>query len=199
MNKKIYVIAFFIIGIIIFFILFAYKNLSFGNNINKSDNNNILNISSYDAIIEVEVYSNKNKNKYVLEQKYSKPNNFRQEVIEPENIKGLLTIYDGTNLIIENKALNLKTIYRDYNCINENSLSLISFIEQYKKDENAEIKETSDEIIIKIKIDENNKYEMYKKLYIDKNTNMPKKIEILDFNQNITAYILYREININKD
>jgi len=196
MYKKIYIIAFIIILIICIF--FAYKNLKFGNNINKSDDYNILNISSYDATVEVEVHSNKNTNKYVLKQKYDAPNIFKQEVIEPENIKGLTTNFDGTNLIIQNKSLHLQSFYENYNCMQGNSLSLISFIEQYKKDEEAEIIESDEEKILKIKSNENNKYEMYKKLYISKNTNLPIKMEILDFNQNTTVYILYREIKINK-
>ena len=196
MYKKIYIIAFIIILIICIF--FAYKNLKFGNNINKSDDYNILNISSYDATVEVEVHSNKNTNKYVLKQKYDAPNIFKQEVIEPENIKGLTTNFDGTNLIIQNKSLHLQSFYENYNCMQGNSLSLISFIEQYKKDEEAEIIESDEEKILKIKANENNKYEMYKKLYISKNTNLPIKMEILDFNQNTTVYILYREIKINK-
>ena len=196
MYKKIYFITFIIILIICIF--FAYKNLKFGNNINKSDDYNILNISSYDATVEVEVHSNKNTNKYVLKQKYDAPNIFKQEVIEPENIKGLTTNFGGTNLIIQYKSLHLQSFYENYNCMQGNSLSLISFIEQYKKDEEAEIIESDEEKILKIKSNENNKYEMYKKLYISKNTNLPIKMEILDFNQNTTVYILYREIKINK-
>lgn len=200
MNKKVYLIAFFTIFSIclILFLFFTYKNQKLGDNISSSDDNNILNISSYEAITEVEIYSNKNSNKYVLNQKYFAPNIFKQEVIEPENIKGLTTIYDGTNLTIQNKSLNLQTLYENYNCMQGNSLSLISFIEQYKKDESAEITETDQEIIIKIKIDESNKYEKFKVLYLNKETKLPEKMEILDINQNRTVYILYREIRINR-
>ena len=82
--KKKYIITFFLICIIIFSII-AYKKLNLGNNINSSDKNNILNISSYEAIAEIQVYSNKNTNKYKIRQQYIKPNFFKQEIIEPEN------------------------------------------------------------------------------------------------------------------
>mgnify|MGYP000379042527 CR=1 FL=1 len=42
-----------------------------------------------------------------------------------------------------------------------------------------------------------NKYQVKKKLTIDKKTNKPKKLEVQDINQNITVYILYNEIKIN--
>ncbi len=193
-----------LIFIIIFFICvtifyqFAYKFFKTGNNISKSDDNNILNISSYEAIAEVEYHSNKNVNKYVLSQKYAEPNIFKQEVVEPENMKGITIIFDGTNLQIENTNLNLKNVYKDYSKVNEYSLSLISFIKEYENTNNAEINEIDNEKTIKIKLDNQNKYQAYKKLYINKKTNLPSKMEILDVNENITVYILYREIKINK-
>ena len=198
--KKKYIITFFyifLIFIIIFFII-AYKKSNLGNNINSSDKESILNISSYEAVAEIQVYSNKNTNKYLIKQQYVQPNIFKQEIIEPENFKGLTTTFDGTNLVIENNTLKLKTLYENYNCIQGNSLSLISFISQYKAEENPEIEEKDEETIIKIKIDGSNKYEAYKKLYISKKSNLPTKMEILDVNQNLIVYILYREIMVNK-
>lgn len=199
--KKKYLIAFFIfvaISIIIF-LQFTYKLSNSGNTINKSDDNDILNIKSYEAVLEVDVYSNKNTNKYLIKQKYLEPNIIKQEIIEPENIRGLTTTFDGTNLIIENQNLGLKTLYENYSYIGGNSLSIISFIEEYKTSQNVEREETEEENIIKIKLDNsNNKYEMYKKMYINKKTNLPSRMEILDINQNRTVYILYKEIKINK-
>lgn len=114
-KKKIFLFFIFLICLII--LIFTYKLSKLGNNINKSDDNNILNISSYEATIEVQIYSNKNTNKYVLKQKYSSPDIFKQEVIEPENIKGLTTTFDGTNLILENSILSLKKLYENYNSL----------------------------------------------------------------------------------
>ena len=42
-----------------------------------------------------------------------------------------------------------------------------------------------------------NKYNCYKKLYIDKKTVKPVKMEIEDINKKILVYILYDEIKIN--
>lgn len=199
--KKKYLIAFFIFVVIcvIIFLQFTYKLSKSGNTINKSDNNDILNIKSYEAVIEVEISSNKNINKYVIKQKYSEPNIMKQEIIEPENIRGMTTIFDGTNLILENQSLGLKTLYEDYNYIGGNSLSLIKFIEEYKSTQTQELEETEEEKITTIKLENStNKYEMYKKIYINKNTNLPNKMEILDINKIRTVYILYKEIKINK-
>ena len=118
-NKKLlYIIAIIIIICIIlvisissFFTKNNYKTKEFGNtNIKSAENikEYILNISSYEADISLEITSNKTINKYRLIQKYASPNIFKQEVLEPNNIKGLTTIYDGTNLKIENSRYEYK-------------------------------------------------------------------------------------------
>lgn len=128
-NKKviIFVIVLAIIAIIVFFFVKNnYKKINIGNNItNKSIEQieeYILNISSYKARIEVEVVSNKNENKYILMQKYASPNISKQEVIEPSNIKGIETIYNGTSLTINNSKLGLSSIYENYQYMVDNCL-----------------------------------------------------------------------------
>ena len=138
-NKKILffiLILLVVILIITFFYLNTYKNSKIVNNIDKSNiKEYILNISSYEARATVTVKSNKNTNKYIVKQQYNSDKIYKQEVIEPENISGLLTIYDGKNLKIENTKLNLSNIYENYQCISDNSLDLYAFLDSYKKDE----------------------------------------------------------------
>ncbi len=125
--------------IIYFFKKNNYKNLKSGNNMSnknlKEIEEYILSIRSYNAKIEVEIQSNKNKNKYVLEQKYAEPNVQKQIVLEPSNIEGLETIFDGNNLKINNTKLNLSTIYENYSDVTSNFLWLNTFTEEYKKDD----------------------------------------------------------------
>lgn len=205
-NKKLlYIIAiFFIICIVLVttIIIFRkndYKTLKFGNtNIKSAEDikEYILNISSYEAEITLEVTSNKNSNKYKLIQKYVAPNIFKQEVIEPNNIKGLITIYDGKNLEIKNNGLGVNKIYENYNYIYNNSLCLSDFIDCYKNDSNAMLKEEENMIIMHTK-NSDNKYNCSRKLYIDRNTLKPIKMEIEEMNKKRLVYILYNEMKIN--
>lgn len=200
-NKKILLIIIIIILILLiltFFYLNTYKKSKTVNNIDKSNiKEYILNISSYQANITVTVNSNKNTNKYILKQQYNKDKVYKQEVIEPENIKGLKTIYDGKNLKIENTKLNLSHIYEDYQFISDNALDLYTFLQNYKNSENQEYEEKDNEIIMTLKNQNNNNYTIFQKLYIDKNTALPTKMEISDKNKNITVYIEYNEISFN--
>lgn len=198
-NKKIIFICVFIIIFIIIISIFYYKKQNSGNNISiiKSVTDykqNILNISSYEATISVEIISNKNTNKYIIKQWYNSPNSFKQEVQAPENIKGLVTLYDGSNLEIQNTNLNLSKIYNDYNCLSNNILSLNSFIQDLEEND-SECKETENETTIEIETKK--KYAWYKRLIISKETGKPTKMEILDENKNTLVYILYNEITIN--
>lgn len=191
-----------IILVLIFFIIFAYKKFFTGNNIDRTTQgitNYILNISSYEAKIKITIESNKNKNQYILNQKYTNEDNvFKQEVIEPSNIKGLTVIYNGENLKIENTKLNLSEIYEQYEYISENSLCLYNFIEDYRASEQSNVEETDKQIIMNTKTkNESNKYMMYKTLYIDKESLKPTKMEIKDINRNTLIYIEYNEIEID--
>lgn len=197
-NKKIIIslVVLAILGVILFLIFFknnTSKNLKIGNNTTSQEIvNYILNISSYNAEVEVEVKSNKSTNKYILKQEYTGPDINSQEVIEPSNIAGIKIIRNGKDLRIENTRLNLNTIFEEYEYISENALDLSCFIENYKNDENAQFKEENNQIIMKTSKNEKNKT-----LYINKSNAMPTKMEIIDNNKNITVYIVYNEVSVN--
>ena len=192
-NKKIFIaiIILLIIGIIIFLIFNnkRVKKSKIGNNSSSQEIvDYILNISSYSATIEVEVKSNKNENKYILKQEYNGENQNSQEVIEPTNIAGIKIIKEGDSLKLENSNLNLTSVFEKYEYISDNCLDLSSFIEDYKNDENAKFKEENNQIIMQTKS---------KTLYIDKNTAMPVKMEVIQTHKNVAVYILYNELKIH--
>lgn len=199
-KKKIFIIIGILLLIIIlmFFCLNKSKVQTIGNNSTSQEIvDYILNISSYEAKLEVEVKSNKNTNKYILKQQYINPDISTQEVLEPSNIQGTKIIKDGNNLKLENTNLNLSTIFENYEYLADNALDLNCFIEDYKENQNSSYEEKDNQIIMKTQSKSDNKYTKNKILYIDKNTGNPSKMEIVDSNQNITVYILYNEVKIN--
>lgn len=200
-NKKIIFITLVVILILAILIIFLLNK----TNVKKIGNNStsqeivdyILNISSYEAKIEVEVKSNKNANKYILKQQYISPDVATQEVLEPSNISGIKIIKKGNDLKLENTSLNLSNIFENYEYLADNALDLSCFIEDYKESQNSNYEEKDNKIIMNVQTKNENKYRQSKKLYIDKSTGNPLKMEITDINQNITVYILYNEVKIN--
>ena len=201
MKKKYYLILLFIIFIIsVGFIFYknSIKNLKIGNNKNSQEIvDYILNLSSYEAEVTVNITSNKNSNKYILKQKYQKDKEHIQEVIEPSNIAGVKIINDGKNLKIENSNLNLNEIIENYTNLENNNLDLSMFIDEYKNSNESNYEEKDDEIIMKVKNDKENIYVKEKRLYINKKTYKPVKLEIKDNKQKERIYILYNEVEIN--
>ena len=204
-NKKFLVILLIIIFIIMIIILYFFfkntnKNSNLGNNLNNKTLSEIeeyiLNISSYEAEIEVQVESNKNETKYILNQDYVSPNIEKQVVKEPTNIQGLETIYDGNKLTINNSKLNLTTIYENYEYAVNNCLNLESFIYDYKQN-NGSIYYENNEIVLEAKSNSENKLMYNKKLYINEQTGNPTKLLIEDINEKKIVYILYNEIKLN--
>lgn len=210
-NKKvillIVVIAIIAICIISYFLLKnTNKNLNLGNNLSNKTleeiEEYILNISSYEAEIEVQVESNKNQTKYVLEQKYVSPNVEKQIVKQPTNIQNLEITYDGSKLTIHNSKLNLTKVYENYPYLTDNFLWLNSFIEDYKKakssGKNTKLYEENNQIIMETILENQNPYIKSKKLVIDKQTGNIQKLIVQDKNQKNIVYILYKEMKVDK-
>ena len=199
-NKRKIIIFFFTIFLVILLLLFSYfymvKNKKIGYNKTSQEMvEEILNIKTYEAIIEVDVKSNKNENKYVIKQEYKGENENSQEVLEPSNIKGVKITKKDDKLKLENTNLNLVSIFENYQYLSENHLDLDSFIKDYKESENSKYRENQEEIIMETSSKEDSKIK--KSLYINKKTEEITKLEIEDTNKKTTVYILYREVNVN--
>jgi len=156
----------------------------------------ILNMNSYSAEAEITINSNKNTNKYIVSEQYNKQNNvYKKEVLEPENIAGMMFMYDGSTLSIKNTNLNLSKIYENYQELSSNNLTLKSFIEDYQGSSESRTYEENNMIVLETKTE--NPYNAYKKLYISKDDGKPVKIEIEDVSHKLLIYILYSKIEIN--
>ena len=197
-NKILKIIMIIISIMTIFFTTFFYitksKKIKMGNNISSQEViENILNISSYESIIEVEVNSNKNVNKYIIKQTYIAPDISEQEIIEPQNIKGIKIKKTKNELKVENTNLNISKIYSNYPYITNNCMDLNTFIEEYKQNEKQEYEEKDNEIILETE-NEENPYTKYRTLYINKETGKPTRMEIKDNSKKTLIYILYKEV-----
>lgn len=199
-KKIVYLIVILILIVIIIGFLILkkmIKNTKMGNNMNSQEIvDYILNIQSYKSNIIVQVNSNKNSNKYILEQEYNTENGSVQIVIEPSNIAGVKISLKDEVLKIENTSLNLSQIFENYKALENNSLDLISFIEDYKNNDNSIIEENENELILKTNNNSKNKYNQNKVLYINKKNKLPTKLIVEDNNQNTTINIKYNSIEI---
>lgn len=191
-----------VVLLIIFFINFTKKDYKIANTGNNNSNKTleevedyILNIHSFKATLEITIKSNKNTNKYIVSQTHNE-NEDIQEIIEPENIKGVRLTYKDNSLKIENTSLKLEKIYDNYPYIESNNLWLNSFISEYKNLRDKDIKKQEENIIMQIKVKGDSKIKN-KKLFLDEKTLKPTKLSIQDNDQNEIIYILYNKIELN--
>ncbi len=198
LRKILFLILIIVILVLIFFISKKlFKNNKSGDNMNSQEIvDYILNINSYKAKIYVEVTSNKNSNKYVINQEYNTENGDIEEILEPSNISGVKIIKQNNTLKLENSNLNLNTIFENYNELGENCLDLSSFIKDYKNSSKSDFTEKDNQIIMNTENNEK-KYNKNKSLYIDRSTLLPVKLIIKDNNQKTTINIQYNEIVFN--
>ena len=201
MKKSIWLCLLMIIIICIIIFFFFNKNsskvLKNGNNMSSQEIvDYILNISSYKANVTVQINSNKNSNKYILNQEYISPNTSKQEVIEPSNIAGVRIIRDENGLTLENTRLSLSAIYENYEYISENCLDLSSFISDYSSSNKSSCEEKDNQVIMKTENTDGKNNIKNKILYVDKESIKPKRLEIKDNNQKTTVNILYNEVEI---
>ncbi len=197
MKKKYIIIIIILIIILGIFINSMIKNRKTGNN-NISQEIDIFNISSYEATIEMTVYSNKNENKYTIKQNCEKGVKSSQEILEPSNMKGIKIIQEENKLTIENSQLNLTNIIENYPYITNNCIDLNTFIEEYKQNSTSKANEDDEKITLETISNTENPYIKYKKLTIDRKTGKPIKMEIKSDKQKTTIYILYNEVKVKK-
>lgn len=198
--KKI-IIAIIIIFFVIF-LIFNYKKIFCGNNISKNRIDKkvekvIQNIQNYSADIEVEIKSNKTKNKYIIHQEVN-DNYSMQEVLDGEFIKGLKLEYDGENLKISNVSLKLEKSYQNHIKVLNNSLFLNTFFAELDNEENEKnIYEENEEIILDVKLNNSmNTYIKNKTLYVNKESLLPTRLIVKDDVQNEIISIKYNNIEI---
>ena len=202
-SLRLVIIVVVILATAIFLIFFKQntsKILNNGNNMSSQEIvNYILNISSYKTNVTVEINSNKNSNKYIINQEYIYPNINIQEVIEPDNISGIRIVKDDNGVKVENTKLSLSTIFENYKYIENNYLDLIAFINDYKNCDTSTYEEINNQIVMHRKYSNGKKYIVNKTLYIEKETCNPVKLEIKDDNQKTIVNILYNEVQINNN
>ena len=194
LKKLIIIISLIVIFFTTFFYITKSKKIKIGNNSSSQEMiENILNISSYESVIEVEINSNKNVNKYVIKQTYIAPDMSEQEILEPENIQGIKITKTENELKVENSNLNISKIYNNYPYMTDNCMDLNTFIERYKQNGERGYEEKDNEIILETE-NEENPYTKYRILYISKETGKPTKMEIKDNSKKTLIYILYKEV-----
>lgn len=150
----------------------------------------ILNISSYTCKAEIIAINNKSQSTYVMNQAYKKPDYYKTEILSPENLKGNTMEYFKDKIVIKNKKAN-DVIELPNVGENKQYLFIGDFIQNYSQDKTIGIDFDEKYMVLDVDIKGDSKYFNRQKLYVNKNTKNPEKMEILDEEGNEKFIVKY--------
>ncbi len=154
-------------------------------------------MSYYKCKADVEVIGNKSAHKYEFIHTYNKPDNYRLEVLSPKHLKGKTMEYEGDIILVKNPDIN--DVIELPNIGENNQYMFIGdFIKNYLQNEEVEIKLSKENLSLETYIPGDNQYFNKQVLYIDLETRLPEKMEILDKTGEKRFIINYKDFEYKK-
>ena len=154
-------------------------------------------MSHYKCKADVEVIGNKSSHKYEFIHTYNKPDNYRVDVVSPKNLKGKTIEYKEDKILVKNPDINdaieLPNIGK-----NNQYMFIGDFIQNYLQNEDVEIKLSKNNLSLETYIPGDNQYFNKQVLYIDLDTKLPCKMEILDKTGEKRFIINYKDFEYKK-
>lgn len=161
----------------------------------------LMKLKTYQCDVVFAVTNNKSTNVYKAKHMYKYPNKYRIEILEPNELKGQTTIYNGDKAYIFHPQLNTSLITQNFNHSTEYSAFVGTFIEAFKNNGGARFKMDSFQdkqcYVLEIPIEGENPYRTLEKIWIDADSILPVKAEILDKNNKVSAQVLYENFEAN--
>ncbi len=160
-------------------------------------------IENYQSKIRMTIISNKTDKNYVMYQYYKFPNKYRFEILEPEEIEGLVTVYSGNDVEMIYPQIKGKFTLPNYQPVDKSYIFLPGFFEAYYKSEQTSVvtkiltdsDESDDQVtVLSADIPGNNMYRFSQSIWIDTETLLPIKMEIYDLSNKLVISIIYDEI-----
>ncbi len=160
-----------------------------------------LEMKNYACIATVEHISKRGTKSYETKQYYKKTGEYRLEMLAPENIKGIITTYNGKTICQYNPNVESK-IRKDLESSEYvDEMFLGAFIENYLKSEETSIAVSKFDkakcTILEAVIPGNHKYLSTEKLWVDNETLLPKQLVIYDKDGSERIRVTYGEFQWN--
>lgn len=152
-------------------------------------------IEGYEAQVNVVFFSNKGENAYRVHQRVKSSGEFRLEILEPENLSGILTISDGNRIVQEDPTIEgwveaKPTPVRD-------ALLLYSFVEAYLQNGGETVDGDEDTLILTAKYPGEHRKIVSAQLRLAKGTGLPLSLVISDENGEPSLHMTYLQFQMN--
>ena len=161
----------------------------------------LMKLKTYRCDVVFAVTNNLSTNVYKAKHMYKFPDKYRIEIVEPSELNGQTTIYNGGIAYIYHPTLNTYLITENFNNSLEFSSFIGAFIESFKNNGGAGFKLESFQdkqcYVLEMPIKGENPYRAFEKIWIDAERIIPVKAEILDKHNKVSAQVLYENFEEN--
>lgn len=161
----------------------------------------LMKLKSYSCDVVFAVTNNKSTNVYKAKHLYKSPGKYRIEMLEPNELKGQTTVFNGDKAYIYHPQIKTYLETTNFNHSIEYSSFLGSFIQCFKDNGGARFKleclKDMQCYVLEVELQGENPYRATQKVYINADNITPVKLEILDGKNNLTAQVLYENFKIN--
>ena len=190
MKKKFAVILFSILVILLMTSCIRSEDEKLTRKVNKAFEN----FQGYETETEINITMGQSKSYYKTKEKYSEDEDYKIEVLEPKESKGLTIEYLGDDIVINHLTIsqsltikNLKTFDRGY-LIGEffQNLDSVKSIRQEKIDD-------KEVYVLHYKIMNENKYNKEQIIYLNKKDFTPYMLNILDEDKVPRVIVKYKK------
>ena len=161
----------------------------------------LMKLKSYRCDVVFAVTNNKSTNIYKAKHLYKFPDKYRIEIVEPSELKGQTTIYNGEKATIYHPQLDTYLTTQNYKDSLEFSSFIGAFIECFKNNGGARfsLESLGDKqcYVLEMQIKGESPYRVVEKIWIDTVLIIPIKAEILDKDNKVSAQVLYENFEEN--
>ncbi|AOT71700.1 LolA family protein [Geosporobacter ferrireducens] len=158
-------------------------------------------IESYCCEAQITVTGNKDPQQYRMTQWFRKPDQYRLEILEPEELKGNITLSDGKRAWIYHPVIEETWIMEDFRNSEKQNMFLGYFIKNSLETEQVTIKRENmnneEYLIIETVIPGNHVYFHKERLWFCIETMEPYRLQVLDAENRIRIDVRYENFQYN--
>ena len=159
-------------------------------------------LDSYEATVRVVYVSNQGKNEYKMKHYYKRSGQYRIEIMEPQNLAGIVTIFDGEKVTQMNPNIEGKALVEIEKSPYREEILLGSFFKNYFQSQEVALEvgkmEEGEATVLETQVPNNNPMLAFERLWIGHEKWDPMYMILYDDKQEKRIVVKYDEFMYNK-
>lgn len=153
----------------------------------------------YKCKANIKIYSGEEESTYLIEETYKSSNEYRLEILEPEESKGIIILNTDDKIYIEHPSIEQSISLIAVKSLNKQLVIGDFFEDIYKaKFIGTERIDEKEYLIFEFKLEEQNKYRDTAKIWLKKKGFVPYKLNIYDDSDKLIVEITYESFKFIK-